>query len=429
MIYRAHAKQALFHKDTHRIRGVFSGRRGGKTECGAIESIIFSEGKIGFKDDGVDRYTGVIIAPTTDMLRRLSFEKFLSYSKPFKPMIHKSFNEIYWHNGAIVYGISGEHPARLEGIKANWIWMDEVFQLREQIFLEALARVSDTQGRIWVTGSLGTQYTNPKSHWVYKHFKQKPLADSAFFEWSTLENPYFPKDEITRLKETLDPKTFRQMFELSWDVQSSYQVYDDFDDANIIKGYQYDPSIETSVSIDWGFAHKMACLFFQYDKKTDRVYCFDEIVGSKITIEQLWDRIKSKGYQINNWYCDIAGTQEREQTGKSNVRWFSEAPRNIHFKYRSSAINYGIPIVRSYIKNGLGQRRFFVDEIKCPNLIDGLRNYAYPEKNGVIQNENPVKKDDDCVDGLRYFFVNRLDYNRTKDELANLDRWRIDSWR
>lgn len=422
MIYKAFDKQRAFHLSPARIRAALAGKRGGKTECGAIESIIHAETKPGYQG-GIDPYLGVVIAPTHDMLRRLSFTKLLAYAKPFNPALHKTHYEITWPNGSMIYGISAEKPERLEGVKASWIWIDEVFQVSEQLFLESLARVSDTEGRVWCTGSLGVQYTNPKQHWVYKYFKDQPLPDTELFEWSTADNPYFPADELVRLKDTLDPKSYRQMFEICWDVQGSALVYEDFDEANLTRGYVYNPGLETSISIDWGWAHEMACLFFQYDQRTDTVYLFDEIVSSKLTLDKLWDRIKAKGYKINNWYCDIAGNQEREQTGYSNVNWFKQPPRSISFKYRSSAINYGIPIVRSYIKNGLGQRRLIVDELRCAKSLDGIKNYSYPEKNGVILNENPIKKSDDAIDALRYFFVNRLDPNRPKDSFVEMNRW------
>jgi hypothetical protein len=425
MIYRAFKQQCDFHKSTARFRGAFAGKRGGKTECGAVEGIIHTEKKIGFVDNGIDPYIGVVIAPTSDMLRRLSLRKLLAYAKPFQFSEHKTFSEITWHNNSLIYGISAEKPQRLEGIKANWIWIDEVFQVSHQIYLESKARVSDTLGRVWCTGSLGVQYKNPKLHWAYSEFKQKPEEGTETFEWATAQNPYFPKEEILRLKDSLDPVTYRQMFEIVWDVQGNALVYNDLSEANLTRGYQYNPELETFISIDWGWAHHLACLFFQYDRKNDIVYLFDEIVGSRITLEDLWDRIQSKRYKIKEWVCDIAGNQEREQTGLSNVQWFGQKPRLISFTYRSSAINYGIPIVRTYIKNGLGQRKLIIDETRCPRSLDGLKSYSYPEKNGVILNENPVKKDDDCVDAIRYFFVNKLDYGRKGETFNHFSRWKL----
>lgn len=407
MEYNPHQHQERFHLSKSRIRGAFAGKRGGKTEAGAVESLILLEQKRGYKHSDIDPYIGVIISPTSDMLRRLSLQKFLAYGKDMVSGYHQTHQEFTIYNGAKVYGISADKPQRLEGIKANFIWMDEVFQMSEQIFLEALARVSDTEGYVFCTGSLGTQYTNPKAHWCYKYFKENPLDGSEVFEWSTADNPYYPRDEIERLKDTLDPRTFRQMFTIDWSVPGTALVYDEFDEANILERYEYNPKLKTFCVIDWGWSHPMACLFIQYDPIKDTVYCFDEIVKSKMKLEQMYNLIINKPYRIDEWICDIAGNQEREQTGISNVEWFKS--KGIKFTYRTSTITHGVSIVRSYIKNTKSIARFFIEKARCPKTIDNLYNYSYPEKAGVVTSENPLKVNDDAVDALRYYFVNKHD--------------------
>lgn len=418
MKYAAFPEQARFHQSPARIRGAFAGKRGGKTEAGAVECIRFAHSQPGYNPGGVDPYIGVIIAPTTDMLRRLSLAKFEAYGKHGIAKHHKTFNEYEWQNGTVIYGISADKPQRIEGIKAGFIWVDEVFQVSEQLFLEALARVSDTKGHVWVTGSLGVQYANPKQHWAHKYFKEKPLEDSACFEWATAQNPYFPRDELERLKDTLDPTSYRQMFEICWDIMPDDRVYNDFTEDNILKGYSYDPKKPCFVSIDWGWAHPMAVGFFQVDG--NRVILFDEIISSRLTLDDLWDKIQGKGYRITQYFCDIAGNQEREQTGYSNVEWFRK--KGVHFKYRSSAVTYGISIVRSFVKNSKGVRRFYITSA-CPRSIDGMLNYSYQSKEGIILNENPVKKDDDAVDMIRYFFVNQFDPRNQGRTFHDYNRW------
>lgn len=420
MRYKPHKFQQRFHLSKARIRGAFAGKRGGKTESGAIEMVMCAEEKRGYTPSKIDPPLGVIIAPTTDMLRRLSLQKFLAYGDQFIRGRHKTHQEISWHNGTQILGISADKPQRLEGVKANWIWLDEVFQMPEQIFLESIARVSDTKGLIWCTGSLGTQYTNPKAHWVFKRFKEMPIDGSRCFEWATADNPYFPPDELERMRDTLDPRTFRQMFEIDWSVPGTALVYDEFSDANIIRGYVYDPALPTYVVVDWGWAHKMACLFVQYDRLNDKVYIFDEIVASRLRIDQLCERIMSRPYKITEWICDIAGNQEREQTGISNVKWFES--KGIKFKFRRCGVQHGITIVRGYVRNTKGINRLFIDEIKCPKTVDNMRNYSYPQKNGIILNENPVKKDDDPADAVRYYFQNQHDSLLRPNSVLSIQR-------
>lgn len=261
------------------------------------------------------------------------------------------------------------------------------------------------------------------------HFEAARNIDSFIcFEWPTMENPYFPKSEIDRLKDTLDPQTYRAMFTINWDVIPGNAVYNNYSEDNIIRGYQFNPGLETYISIDWGWAHPMAASIYQYDRKNDLVYLFDEIVKSKMTIKQLYLALSKRPYfktenreghnpetgrgeeydhitNVTKWVCDISGDQEREQTGRANCALFKQL-FGVNFKRGRSRIVKGVSFVRSYIKNSNGKVRFFVDELACPKHNDGIKRYSYPEKNGVIQNEVPVKKDDDEVDGIRYFFMN-----------------------
>ena len=151
------------------------------------------------------------------------------------------------------------------------------------------------------------------------------------------------------------------------------------------------------------------------------MFLIDEIVESKLTLERLWEKIKAKPYAIRNWFCDSAGKQTREQTGISNVSWFQQSPRNIHFKYRNTAISYGIPLVRSFIQNGMGQKKLFIDP-RCRKTIDQMKSYRYPEKDGII-GEVPVKEHDHCCDALRYYFVNRHDFTRAGPQAQSFNRW------
>ncbi len=424
MKFKSFDKQSPVLESTKKVIGAFAGKRGGKTEVGAIKSIMWQEQKPGYTPNGIDPYLGIIAAPTNDMLTRLSWKKFMAYAKPFiRSSLKTPFKLINWHdsvegNESIIYGISADRPERIEGIKANWIWIDEVFQVSEQFFLECLARVSDSNGYILCTGSLGVQIINPKNHWCYKYFKEQIDSETECFEWGTEDNPYYPREQIVRYKRILDPRTYRAMFQIEWDIVPLTAVYEEFTDDNVIKGLTHNKNLPTFACVDWGWSHPMAVGIFQYDKRKDQVYLIEEVVKSKMRLDDLYTWLKGRAYPIHHYICDIAGDQEREQTGRSNIAWFKS--KGIYFKRRRSRINQGVAIVRSYINNCHGKRRFFVSD-KCQDTIDGLRKYKYPEKDGIVQNENPVKKDDDAVDMVRYYFINQHDPARETDSYITIE--------
>ena len=123
IVYKPHKFQKRFHLSRARIRGAFAGKRGGKTEAGAVEAIVHSEEKRGYKPSSLDHYLGVVIAPTVSIIRRLSLQKLKAYSGNMIVKHHESFGEIDWHNGSKILAISADNPSRLEGVKASWVWL------------------------------------------------------------------------------------------------------------------------------------------------------------------------------------------------------------------------------------------------------------------------------------------------------------------
>lgn len=434
MRYRPFEQQKEFFLDPSRIRCLFAAKRSGKTEIGLLDAIHHAQSRPGWTDNGRDPYIVVLIAPTDAMLKRITWPKFLAFARGFIAEYNKSENRALFKNGTVVYGVSAEKIQRVEGLKVNYILLDEAFQMISDVFYEALARTSDAKGKIVIMGSLGTNIPNPKGHWLYKVFKEGSFDDARIWEWTTAQNPYFPREELDRLKGTLDPRTYRQLFAIDWNVPGTALVYDTFDEANMTRGYAWrDPGeegnehLETWVAVDWGYAHPMVALFFQLDRKDGTAILFDEIILRRQTREVLYDRIRSKPYKITGYICDVAGNKETEETGISNVSWFRAPPRNIPFKYRRTQIAYGVSVVRQFIRNGKGEVHFLVDE-RCKASLDDLRNYRYPEKDGVILNEKPEKDNAngsfDAIDAIRYFFVNRLDPAMQGSQFQTADRWK-----
>jgi len=403
--FKPFKQQKEFLKDNHRIRCLFAAKRGGKSEAAYIDTIIKATNQPGY-EHGKDPYLIAIVAPTQDMLTRLVWPKFKLFADHMCKRFVSKPDVFEFENGSVIYGISAEKINRMEGLKLYHIHLTEAFQMKQVALLESMARTTDTKGSITIDGSLGPQLINPKQHWLYQMFKDKTFPDAKVWEWTTLDNPHVDKEEIERQKQVLDPTTFRSMYEIVWDTIPINAVYHEFSDFNVMDNYVYNPALPTYVAIDWGWAHPMAVGFFQVDARKDTVYLFDEIVSSKLKIDTLYDMIMAKPYNITDWCCDIVGNQEREQTGRSNIKVFED--KGIEFKKRRTAVTYGIPIVRSYIKNSKGRARFFISK-NCTKSVDGMRQYRYNEKDGIIQNENPIKLDDDAVDMIRYFFVNFMD--------------------
>jgi len=422
-------KQQEVLQSTARFKALLASKRSGKSEVCYVETIKKGQEQPNYNPETEsDPYEMAIIAPSWEMLETLVWPKFRRFAAPFERKFNAKHQIFYWNdNNTIIYSASGEKITRIEGKKLRHIHITEAFQMGVEVWKEALARVSDSQGTITLDGSFTATMRNPQAHWIHDQFIKRQFPKSRVWIWHTKDNPHFPLEELELQREGLDLRSYKLMYEMDFSVKTDSAVYEDFGEENQVAFLPYDKLkyMETSISIDWGFSSEMACLFFAYDKKNDTVYLFDEIVGSRIKLPQLYDRIKAKQYKINNWYCDISGKRESE-LALANIEWFRQPPRNIHFKYRASRIAPGLNIVRSYIKNALGQRKLIICKTKCPKTIDDTLNYSYPQtKEGVILNENPLKDGihDHTQDAKRYYFWNRHIRPDSDQEFQTFDRW------
>jgi len=163
-------------------------------------------------------------------------------------------------------------------------------------------------------------------------------------------------------------------------------VYPEFDEL----GHRCErspPELTMYRAIDWGF-DCFVCLWLGVDKD-DRVYLLDTYKARRATLPQHAEYIK--GHRIKSvraTYCDPAGRNTNDQTGKSDVEEFR--------RYGIDATYTLSPRARE-VANGI--RTFIRD-------IQDYRN----RKVNDMYIDDPVEPQpaEHTMDALRYFFVNRM---------------------
>src|SRR3989339_1813209 len=69
--------------------------------------------------------TGVIIAPTYNILRQATLKKFFDTFPELRAWFREHKGEIHLPTGGIIYVRSADKPLGIEGITAHWIWLHE----------------------------------------------------------------------------------------------------------------------------------------------------------------------------------------------------------------------------------------------------------------------------------------------------------------
>ena len=187
------------------------------------------------------------------------------------------------------------------------------------------------------------------------------------------------------------------------------QVYREFDD---LRHRCTEPPAELTIyrAIDWG--HRVfVCLWIGEDKN-GVAYLLDTYRAEAATIHQHAEYVKAHPLRdVKDSYCDPAGRNKNDQTGRSNIEIFKE--RGIRCSYtlspRLREVHNGIRLVRAAIRPAVGQPRlYYVPNDNNRIFVKAMQNYHNRKVNGVWL-DDPAKPQEfeHIPDALRYYYVNR----------------------
>lgn len=388
--YDLFSKQFGVFDSKKRIVVAIAGIQGGKTTVGAIK--LASEIVKALKEKKPLKF--LIAAPTYKILSQSTIPKFLEIAPFLKRFYKKTENIIEIPVGKedkiTVYVRSTEDPNKLEGMTITGLaWMDEAGQMKRDAYINIQGRTSITQAPIIIT-------TTPYAlNWlfleVYKPWKEgKNLETVDIYEWSSVDNPYFPLSEFERARKEMDPRVFKRRYLAVFEKMSGL-VYDDFG-AHLIMEPEIIPFKEVICGIDWGFNNPAAIAVIGIDKENN-FYLIDEYYETNKTKAEIIERLKyyRSQHNVRFWYPDPEDPEALEQMRLNGLH-----PREV-IKGKGS-IRKGIDCVREIIRKN--QFKVFST---CHNILEEFGTYHYPEeKEDRNEEEEPVKEFDHLMDAIRY---------------------------
>ena len=211
-------------------------------------------------------------------------------------------------------------------------------------------------------------------------------------------------------------KAFRKVSKATW--QAEYEcrrpsveglVYPEFDEH----AHRCDrPPAKLTIfrALDWGM-NVFVCLWLGEDKD-GTVYLLDTYRAEHGTIHQHAAYIASHWlWNVRATYCDPAGRNRNDQTGKSNVQVFAESgiPCTYTLSAAAREVRNGIQLVRAALEPAAGKPRFFyVPSDNNRVFVKAMQNYRNRKVNDVwIDDPLDPQEFEHVPDALRYFYVNR----------------------
>ena len=166
-----------------------------------------------------------------------------------------------------------ENASALRGRSLSGVVLDEAAFMESEVWFEVLRpALADKQGwALFISTPEGT------ASWFYDlwcYVEEDPTGDWQRWCYTTIEGGNVPPHEVEAARAQLDPRTFRQEFEASFENLSGL-VAISFADANISKDIRDLPVLPLYLGVDFNVDPMTGICAV---RKGDELWVFDEIV-------------------------------------------------------------------------------------------------------------------------------------------------------
>lgn len=408
------ARQNDFINDPKKVTAAIAANRSGKTESAVIKFL-----KICLKRKGGGN--AWVLTESFDAQKLGVQEKIEEYLKPedIKDIGYAKkgvFAYLKLTNGVYIeFKTYEQGRAKLQAAKLFAALFDE--EPPEDIYEEVYTRTLDLQGQVILAFTPLQGMT-----WSYDKIFNNKGGKVGIYNWGMMDNPFIPMSEIEECIRNWSAKKVKMR------IFGQYQgaeraIYENFYRSKHVRPDLYKRELPVDVSVDWGI-DKTAIGFYQcfkgivtdiktgIPKMKEEHYLIDAVELSGSGYPQVMKYILSKGYWIENYFCDPAGRgrSQASRSGKSLLDLIREE-FGIRFTYMIKlGVEESIDVVNSYFENAQGDARLFFQEgIKLNAKGDSpemrVEGYLRDE-----ETKEPVKDgiNDHFCDQLRYYIMNKI---------------------
>lgn len=377
---KLHRLQKVVMVDPHRFRVVVAGRRWGKTQVSKISLIKAAANK---------RSQLVwYVAPTYQMARDIMWDDLkLSLPKAWVKKINDTRMTIYLVNGSKIHLKGADKPDSLRGVGLHFVVIDEAQDIKEETWEEVLMpTLATTNGKAIFIGT-------PKSYnWLYHRYmlgQRGPmvkdhrgrLTPNEWMSWQfpTISSPFIPRKEIEARRRDMDPRSFRQEFEASFETMSG-RVYYPFDRNEHVEDLEFNPRLPIYIGMDFNI-DPMSCIIIQ-EQPNGEIWVVDEAVLYGSNTQEAADELARRYFRYFKQiavYPDPAGDNRNNGRGETNLEILRDSGfTKIYAKRKHPAVQDRVNAVNRLLRTAEGDIRLKVDR-KCRKFIDSLEQTIYKE--------------------------------------------------
>ena len=428
---KIHKKQILFHKCSKKNRWVFVGNRSGKTECGAVETVWLARGIHPFKKNKpIDCW---VVSLSKQVQRDVAQNKILHYLR--KDYIYQIVmtsgrqdsadsgiidfilvKNVFGSLSKIGFKSCDQGREKFQGSSLDFVWFDE--EPPYDIYQECRMRVLDRKGMIF-----GTMTPLKGLTWVYNEIYLNQNSDEEiwYIEMEWADNPYLDTKEIETMSKSMSEEEL-QTRRYGKFLQLGGLVYNEFDEKiNVIEPFEIPYEWYDNISIDPGLNNPLSAHWYARDFDNN-VYVIAEHFEKGKDVYFHAEKIKEICKKLNWFYVngkiaaliDSAATQRTLASNKNVVELFYENDILVNPKVNKDMFS-GINVVKRYLKDSQGVPHLFIFK-NCVNLIREIKSYWWGDC------DIPIKKDDHCLDEMRYYLMSICEKKIQKNEKSLIQK-------
>lgn len=394
MVHTLHRAQAEVYNDETRFQVVVAGRRFGKTTLSLLRLL-----KVATQKKGALVW---YVAPTYGMAREIMWVK-LKRAIPVNWVahVHETLLKITLKNGSVISLKGADRPDTLRGVGLDYIVLDEFQDMRKGVWDEVLRpTLATTQGGALFIGT-------PKSfnhfHKLYekgqKQKRRKHGREWKSWQFPTIMSPFVPTAEIEQAREDLDPRTFRQEFEATFETMSG-RVYYPFDRKKHLGKYPFNPKLPIWIGQDFNI-DPMSSVIVQ-PQPNGELWVVDELVLFNSNVTEVCDVLEQRYWRYLKQieiYPDPAGTSRSHARGESALDIFRQRGfGRIYHRKKHPFVQDRVNSVNAKLYSATGSITLRVNE-SCKNMVDAFEQVIYKE--GSTEIDKSLNKEH-IADALGY---------------------------
>lgn len=430
---KVHEKQMAFHRCKKRNRWVFGGNRSGKTECGAVEAVWLARGIHPYRPNRENVF-GWVVSLSQQVQRDVAQSKILYYlnpawiedvtmlsgrkDSPSSGVIDQiRIRNVFGGTSVLGFKSCDQGREKFQGSSLDFVWFDE--EPPKDVYEECLMRVLDKKGDIFgtMTPLKGLTFLYED---VYLNRRKNSEIWYEFMEWK--DNPFLSREEIERMEQTLDQSSLNSRRYGRFSAGEGL-VYPEFDEnVHVVEPRPIPPEWQDRISIDPGLNNPLSAHWYCVDYDGN-VYVVAEHFAAGRDIDYHAAEIKRISARLG-WHTDERGrlfalidsaaTQHTLASPKSVAELFAERDILVDTRVNKDLFS-GIARVKSYLRRDNRMPNLYIFS-SCTNLIRELKCYFWGK------GDAPVKRDDHCLDEMRYYLMTRPNHAKPAPEKTAVQR-------